>query len=198
MAKITVEQGIYDAWIEVSEIPEVETGQSVSIFVRTGRKTGSGDRVFYEAYTAFGTIVSDTVYGLDPDTWYTANASLDGGSTWIGAVEFQTDPEEAERPKDWYWWSDVSSGAEIDISAEEWNAFTARIDEFRVYDGVGEYGNYVKVSGGTEISKTIVNRARAAMIPLDKTVSLPSAVESGDTITAKFFNDLKDALNSVP
>ena len=103
----------------------------------------------------------------------------------------------AKRPNDWTWWSTISSGAAIGITASEWNAFTTRINEFREYANLSSY-SFTTVSSGTPISYWIVNQARTAISEISGHGSLPSAAVSGGKIYASFFNSLASALNSVP
>ena len=103
----------------------------------------------------------------------------------------------AERPDDWSWWSTISSGSAIAITAAEWNAFTTRINEFREYADLSSY-SFTTVSSGTPISYWIVNQARTAISEISGHGSLPSAAVSGGKISASFFNSLASALNSIP
>ena len=102
-----------------------------------------------------------------------------------------------ERPDNWSWWSTISPGSAIAITAEEWNAFTTRINEFREYDGLGTYW-FTTATSGMAISYWIVNQARTAISEISGHGSLPSAAVSGGKIYASFFNSLASALNSVP
>lgn len=102
------------------------------------------------------------------------------------------------RPDAWEWWSVVEKGAEIQLSAAEWNAFTACINDFRVYKDLAEYSFTTAVSGKTAISAAIVNQARTAIAAISGHGTLPAAAVQGDPVTAAFFNDLRDALNTVP
>ena len=89
----------------------------------------------------------------------------------------------------------MRNGAPINLSANEWNAFCERINEFRVYCGLPEYGAFIRVYSGNEISAKIVNHAAWAIEAMTSTA--PDGVIAGDTITANFFNGLKNALNSI-
>lgn len=102
-----------------------------------------------------------------------------------------------ERPDNWSWWSTISPGSAIAITAEEWNAFTARINEFRDYYGLDRYW-FTTATSGMVISYWIVNQARTAISEISGHGSLPSAAVSGGKIHASFFNSLASALNSIP
>lgn len=138
---------------------------------------------------------SDGIYhDLEPDTEYLVNYKVNGGN-WLGAVKFTT-KSEAQRPWDWAWWSTIRQGGKIGLSAGEWNEFTNRINEFRLYQGLSEY-NFTYVSRGDPIAASVVNEAYYAIQSLSGHGTLPSRARTGRAITAAFFNDLKDALNYV-
>lgn len=147
--------------------------------------------------------------GLTPGTRYAVNAGTalpDGRAEWFGAKYFTTsqgggtdipdipDTPTPVRPSNWAWWSPIYSGAAINISANEWNAFCDRINAFRRYKGFYEIA-FGRVYSGTAISAAIVNQARNAIYPMNNWV--PYAVSQGETITASFFLDLQAALNAV-
>lgn len=149
------------------------------------------------AQTVETTSLTVTVSGLEPDTTYVFN--------YYGKNSYGTGPYMAngvsattlsDRPYNWAWWSTVSSGGDISLSAGEWNAFCTRINEFREYKGLAQYGAFVTARQGAEISASIVNHAVWAIgAMVSGAYSLE--VRSGDTITAGFFNGLKDYLNSA-
>lgn len=177
----------------------IARGVEVRVFVRTGKKTDSGTEVYDKPHTATGSSLSVDITGLDPKTWYTANASLDGGSTWIGAKEFETEPEEIERPDDWYWWHDVSPGEPVLLGAEEWNAFCDHINAMRIYAGAREYG-FDRVREGGNIRAWDINEAFYAIIgtPGFGEKYIPKrTVVAGDPISASYLEGLRKAINAV-
>lgn len=102
-----------------------------------------------------------------------------------------------DRPDDWEWTSTIESGAAIEISALEWNLFCDRINEFRVYQELKEY-SFTTVVSGQVISAAVVNQAISAISAISGHGTLPSQAVSGVTkITARFFHQLKDALNAI-
>lgn len=194
MAKVSITYvGIYDAQVYVSGFAE---DSQVRIYVREGKKSGTGSVVYDESFTVFGTFKRVDLDDLDPETWYTANASLDGGATWIGAVEFQTDPEKIEWPGDWGWWSEKIAGQPVKIRANEWMHFTERINEIRAYAGAGEF-EFTYVEPGDPISATVCMEAYAAIYEIADPDDMPEAPFKGFPMKASFFNDLRDALNAV-
>lgn len=144
------------------------------------------------------TSLSVTISGLTPNTEYIFNyygLNDDGTGPYMPSGVSAT--TQLSRPANWEWWSTVRSGAEINLSASEWNAFCVRINEFRQYTGYPTYGAFSSVSRGSPISATIVNHAVWAISAMKPPTSPPSDVYTGDVIGASFFNGLKYALNSI-
>lgn len=100
------------------------------------------------------------------------------------------------RPNDWSWYTSKRSGYEINITASEWNDFLDRIEEFRLYNRPNSSRpNYRTAYSGDVITDTIVNRALNAIRVAGGYP--PNDVDSGDTITARLFNDMRDSLNDI-
>lgn len=142
---------------------------------------------------------SYTITGLSPSTAYVVNvcsipASGQDGQ-WAGSESFTTDIAPA-RPTNWSWWSVVSKGKPIGISASEWNAFCVRINEFRDYSGLAQYGAFVTARPGADISAAIVNHAVWAIGAMNSGAYALEVVPGG-TVSAKFFNGLKNHLNGI-
>lgn len=126
-------------------------------------------------------------YGKDGNGYYWS-----AGGFQAVAIQFL-----ADRPSDWSWQTTVGKGDEVNLTAQEWTLFCTRINAFRTYKGLSTYSFTGVISGVTQISASIVNAARSAISSMSPGVSLPSAVSSGDEISAAFFNGLKDSLNSI-
>lgn len=180
----------------------VSFGQQLRFFLRKSNTQAlTGDVLL----TASSDPFEHTFYNLESGTSYTVNVGLVSGGTvvdtYLGAQTFTTgggiDPGPGPsnpRPQNWTWWSPIYSGGTINISANEWNAFCNRINEFRQYKGLSAtYFSYVY--SGMPISANIVNEARDAIYFMNYYV--PYAVRSGDAISASFFLALQDALNNV-
>lgn len=146
-------------------------------------------------YTATGSTLRATFDGLQPNKEYAYNFVVNG-VVQLSSARYFTTPA-SSRPNNWSWTSTISSGADIAITATEWNSFCSRINQFRSYKSLSSY-SFTTVSRGTTISATIVNQARTAINGISGHGTLPSAATSGGTITASFFNSLASALNSIP
>lgn len=88
------------------------------------------------------------------------------------------------------------SGGEFNLTAEEWNDFTERINAFRSYKGLAAYP-LTKVSAGQNVSASVCNDARYAIRGLSTLVPIPGVVSNKDIITAAYFNSLVQSLNST-
>lgn len=200
MASFTYTAG--DTWLTIT-VRGLSSGQRVRYFVR--REPGTS-AVIDSTYTSSGSSLTKTFDGLQQSTRYAANAGIVSGSStaWIGAQYFTTksssggggEPVGPTRPTNWQWWSTIQRGATINISANEWNSFCAKINEFRTYKGMRTY-YFSTVSRGTSISAYIVNEAWNAINQISGHGMLPSYAASGEAITAYFFTQLGNALNSV-
>lgn len=122
----------------------------------------------------------------------------DGTYYPAGSASVTVDGGAAERPSNWSWQSNVASGATISLSAAEFNAFLGRINDFRVYLGLPQYGAFQYAQSGGLITAAIVAQTIYAINAMNPPVSAPSVPAQGDTITASFFNGLAAALNSIP
>lgn len=123
---------------------------------------------------------------------------IQDGTYWpAGSGTVTVESSAAVRPDDWDWYSDIQVGRAIQLSAYEWNAFCNRINDFRAYVGLPEYGAFVRAYSGDAISANICKHAVWAISAMNPSVSVPNTPASGDTITALFFNRLRDALNSI-
>ncbi len=144
------------------------------------------------------------ITGLDPGTPYTVNVGTQ--SEWVGGQSFTTP---SGRPSDWSWTSSVIQGGAVEtvlqpngvyyayyLTAEEWNSFTTRINEFRSYKGYSNY-SFTQAVAGTEMTAAVVNQARTAISTMSPPTALPAAISSGGSITAAFINGLKNSLNSI-
>lgn len=160
----------------IYDIPEFQDGYGVPWTFSITGATGSASSIKSSGSTP---ILNINIY---PE----ANCTVRVNATDLGT----------DRPDDWSWNSTIRAGADIAISAPDWNNFCSRINEFRAYAGLSSY-SFTTVSRGTVISAAIVNQARTAISAISGHGTLPSAAVPGDEITARFFNTLTSALNSI-
>lgn len=146
-----------------------------------------------------------TVTGLSPETWYTANvyykvSATSEDNTIIGAQQIQTEAE-ATRPSNWAWTTTIAPGAAVPlyggilapVTAAEWNAFCARINEFRVYSGLSEW-SFTVVTPGTGMVSDILAEAIVAISGIPSSGYLPTTT---DLIDSAFWLQLAAAINAI-
>lgn len=154
--------------------------------------TSTDNYVYDGDFSIVRPITTIELTGLTPNTNYSYCIWDDVGGNSTTYV-FTT---LSGRPENWTWWSDVGSGNPILLSANEWNAFCDRINEFREYKSLPQYGAFVQVKTGDAIAAATVNHAVWAVGSMNS-AAMELAVKSGDAIAASFFNGLKDDLNGI-
>lgn len=134
----------------------------------------------------------DHVYYDGSNKYYYPSTTISNDTTFY--VYYKT------RPSNWYWTNTVSTGYAINISAAEWNSFTDRINQFRVYLNQSTY-NFTVAYPGTQIEAGICNQAHSALNDISaaqSSYSMPSTLSVGGSLPASFFNGLKNVLNALP
>ena len=156
-----------------------------------------------------GTFIFD-VSGIDPaftqyenyqirtTSYYNGIYSVgDGGGKYEGYFAITS---ASDRPTNWVWGITssttlpTSSSGIHPVTAADWNAFTAKIDEFRNYLGMGAFG-FDYVSAGADF-KTEYNKAIAAIRPM--TSYTLSEITTGTRLSAALFTQLDNAIASIP
>ena len=110
---------------------------------------------------------------------------------------------EISRPSNFAWTTSKTSGADFNLSATEWNSFTAKINEFRDYwnktqgTNLSDYSFTVAYKGNS-FTADMYRQARTAIQAMSGYGTYIPYVNSGDEITAYMMNILVSELNSVP
>jgi hypothetical protein len=139
----------------------------------------------------------ETCYGLSPGTSYNFRAyALVTSGKWYAAGSSVYVTTDMPRPSNWSWWYSKVSGGSFNLTASEWNSFTDRINQFRAYKNIGNYG-FTSAFTGNQIYAYMYNQAIYAIDSMNPPTSTPSTVSPGDNITAYGFNRLRDSLNSI-
>jgi len=104
------------------------------------------------------------------------------------------------RPANFAGWStNVSSGATLNLLATDWNTFTDKVNEFRIYLGLGST-SFTTVGSGNDFLATYFNQARVGILGTNYnsgTYTLPVTKSRGDKVYASDLNALVDCLNSI-
>lgn len=135
-------------------------------------------------------LTANTNYTLYIQAWDASETYGSGSQSYIVKTA-------GARPANFSGWGiPVESGQPCVLSAAKWNEFTAKINAFRVYKGLGNYG-FTTVLPGWDYAAWIFNQAVSGMAGLGVTV--PAARTGGQVqdISAAWINSLVTALNSV-
>lgn len=103
----------------------------------------------------------------------------------------------SNRPSDWAWTNVHSAGSKCTtLTATEWNSFMSRINEFRVYKGLSNYG-FTTVSKGDTFTADIFNAAKTAISEISGHGDMPTSATAGGVVYWARIDALRTALNAV-
>lgn len=174
----------------------------------TDSPRGSGDGAsgineywFYLDNVLKGTINnlnnSYTFTELEPSTTYTVGVRAVDFEDNQSAISSTTRTTPA-RPTNFAWTNAKVAGQPFNVTAAEWNAFTAKINEFRSYAKLAAV-SFPTYAAGQTFTAAAFNSAISAISPMSPSTPPPSTVTAGtSTITAAGLNQLRDSLNSIP
>lgn len=178
-----------------------------SRYFQWGLTLESLNNFIYVSDTASIGSYSNGLSGLLANTQYVykALAVNSAGIGFGGAVYFCT-LTSIVRPNNWSWSYSIMSGGSVYntitsgniiiayiMTAVEWNNFTARINEFRVYKGLSNY-SFTLVSSDTNCTHTIINQAITAINAMGFSIT---SLSDGVNIPASVFTQMRDNLNSI-
>lgn len=106
------------------------------------------------------------------------------------------------KPDSFNWDVAKTFGGTYNLTYSEWDGLLDSINEFRAYKGLvtRTFSRSVEtgvISGYVVPSATSFNAARNAINDMNPSVGVPSAVASGQRITATLINGIRNSLNSV-
>ena len=101
-----------------------------------------------------------------------------------------------DKPDHFTWDTVKESGINYNLTASEWNNFTAHINLVRAYMNLSEI-SFDTVFSGNELTAAIYNKAVSAIKDIDGYGTYLDEVNMGDNVTAKSLNILVDELNAV-
>jgi len=112
----------------------------------------------------------------------------------------------SQRPPDWSWSSTYTKGDPFNITATEWNDFTARINDFRDYKGFSFYSFSALAGAGKNANASHFNEAIDAIddmnpptLPPSTKVGVSDVVNPSDAddVATDDFDLIRDSLNSI-
>lgn len=144
-------------------------------------------------YTIEGGAYTNSWYSVDSKV-VTTNSS-GGGGTDPGPDPWEPPPDPTPvRPSNFYWTWAKNSGGSFYITASEWNALCAKVNEFRDYKGLSYYPLSYAYSGYA-FSNSYYNEVRSALSGM--TSNIPPWRYTSDLIYASDINQLVNAVNSI-
>lgn len=107
------------------------------------------------------------------------------------------------RPANFNWDAAKTTGGTYNLTYSEWNGLLDKINEFRAYKGLSQITTFNKTTTSGALSNIVApsatsfNAAINGINTMAKTIATPSAVSTGDKITADKLNTLRNSLNSI-
>ncbi|MCR8633502.1 DUF2927 domain-containing protein [Paenibacillus radicis (ex Xue et al. 2023)] len=199
------------SWTTAPKTPTITVGPvtNSSISIKTGSMSGNYSDIEIQRYDV-GSVYMDTksVQANGTATW----EGLPSGATYIFkarsrfyinnidlySVSFSNHltVSTSNRPTNFEWASAKNSGENFNLSAAEWNAFTAKVDAFRAYKGLGAYG-FTSVFTGLDFAAWIFNQGVNGINGMSPPTAAPTTKSAGEAIYASYLNGLVNALKSL-
>lgn len=139
-------------------------------------------------------------YGVLADTYYYVWIRAENGAEALSAalhIEFADTGGSSSRPRDFAWTYDKVKGEGFNLTAAEWNSFTARIGAFRKYKKLSAK-SFTDARKGEYFTAAIYNEAREAIRDIPGYGTYIPEVSGGDEVTAYIMNIIVSELNAVP
>ncbi|MBR5235750.1 MAG: hypothetical protein IKW06_00020 [Clostridia bacterium] len=153
----------------------------------------NGARSATTRYNSSGTI--DLTF-LESGTSYSirlVSADYDNTSEYSSWKSITT----PSRPSNFSWTYSKVQGGAFNLTATEWNNFTAKVNAFREYKYLSAY-SFTYAYKGNDFTAAMYNQAVNAIKGISGYGSYLSTVSKGDTVTAAGLNLLRDELNAIP
>ena len=145
-------------------------------------------------------LTTDLEYKFNAVTYFTINETLLQSAYWSNDLYVTA----SSRPDNFSWDTPKVQGENINLTATEWTNLQYKINQFRLYKGLGNYSFTTVVSEGIFYA-SLFNEVRNKIGDMN-TVGLPSTKvgisdvvdpNDADYILASDLNGLKDALNAI-
>jgi len=139
-------------------------------------------------------------YKFNARTYFTVNSTLLESFHWSNNLYVIT----SDRPSNFNWDTPKVQGEDINITAIEWGNLQNKVNQFRLYKGLGNY-TFTSVISGSIFYANLFNEVRNKIGDMN-TVGLPSTKvgisdvvdpNDADDILANDLNGLKDCLNGI-
>lgn len=149
-----------------------------------------------------GSYIRSTSYtftGLEPNTSYYVfcNYSNYTSGSDDPTLEITVITDKSARPADFEWTYSKTKGGAFNLTAMEWNSFTTRVNEFRVYKGLTNY-SFTKAYTGDTFTASMYTQARTAIQAIDGYGAYIPTATKGQVIEAHHLNQIVAELNAIP
>ena len=172
--------------------PSLNSGMSGFNFYKNGVYDG----------VAYGSAVSYTYTGLSAGTSYNFTCYAFDVALNYSSISATLTITTIARPSNFVWSPALSSGTNPPTAVQV-NALNTRINDFRIYKGLGTY-SFTTLSAGTYFYWQM-NQTRSALSDLSAYMTgsyasgalLPGVKVSGNTLYASDLNNFMNSLNSI-
>ena len=159
-------------------------------------KTQGG--IEYGGSASYSTSRTKTFTGLPSNTRFNIFCSYSQNNyAQYGQVTGTVTTAKISRPSNFEWTNAKVTGEAFNLTAAEWNSFTARINAFRTYKGLSNY-SFTTAYTGDVFTAAMYTQAQTAIKGIaGYGTGIPNAVKGG-AITADHFNKIRNELNAIP
>lgn len=171
---------------------EIYLRNSAGTLLQTKTLTGNGS-------TTFTGLSTGTTYKVDARSIYVYN-----GVTYYSTYSLQLTITTSSYAGDWEWEYTIASGYSLYqtigsigylMRAAHWNDFTAKVNSYRLYKGLGTYTFNTATTLTTEIG--IRNCINQAITALNATGFSQPLISTGNNVAASIFITLKNNVNTI-
>lgn len=159
------------------------------------------------AFFSNGTTGGTLHYSAAPNTYYSIEVySRDNAGNTGGPATASLTTPAPPRPSNFSWTYPKNQNGYFNLTASEWTNLQNKCNDFRQYKGISLFsfysyynglGSFTSANSGQTFYYYHFNQVRNAIDGCAPPVAVPSSVSSGQRITAKMLNDLRDSLNSI-
>lgn len=164
-------------------------------WIEQSRQSISGDGTYNFTTTISSTSLTSGNYYAGFELYY----QQQNESSWTYSLNALSSNyvQVIARPNNFIFSSNIQSGAATTtLTADTWNNFCTRINEFRQYKGLSNY-SFTSVSSGSRMTAAIMAQPWDAINAINGHGTMPTRPSQGATIYASYFHTLAAALNNI-
>lgn len=161
------------------------------------RLTMSGSLVDSKTVTVNGGYAQWTGMSTGSAFQFRARSYYNIGTTLYSVGYSNTITLQNIKPTNFAWTASKVQGQPFLLYASEWNALTAKTNQFRTYKGELSI-SFIVAYQNNNVLASMFNQVRNAISTMSPVTSPPSVKSPNDPIRASDLNLLRDSLNSIP